>query len=351
MNNNNKKQLESSRESTSADEVFLAKMSYPPIDRWPCFEHLSLIVTTNKDELTVRILKYLKALSKLAAPNLKEALFVKVFVPFVLTYKDVKRANILGKICRKETVNVANPYDSGYGTPPEGGDKTQKSGAKVVQETGFDDEALKVCLTTIYLLLDKEVLRARFMKLGGVKCIVNFLGDEPSHLICLGILRLLATRGEEESTDETKQAESPDQIADSKPDGRAEVAEILLHSMLLLDVRQEHPQIDSTVSEFAQKIRISLHLPKVCQLLCQLWRTGFRVLRKNSLFKESFLKSGGHACVVTVLQMIKEFLFKAKSRSDVNLKDQVVSCVMLMECAMVVGLEFSEEQIDGVKVR
>ncbi|XP_028398812.1 lysosomal-trafficking regulator-like [Dendronephthya gigantea] len=349
MNNNNRKQLDSSRESTSADEVFLAKTTYPPIDHWPCFEHLSHIVITNKDELTVRILKYLKALSKLAAPNLKEALFVKVFVPFVLTYKDVKKTNILGKICRKMTVNVANPYDSGYGTPSEGGEKTEKSESKVVQESGFDDEALKVCLTAIYLLLDKEVLQARFMKLGGVKCIVNFLGDEPSHLICLGILRLLATPWGD-SLDETKETEGPAQIADSKQAGKAEVVEILLHSMLLLDARQENPQVDSTVSEFAQKIRISLRLPKVSQLLCQLWRTGFRVLRKNALFRESFLKSGGHAYVVTVLQVIKECLYKAKSRSDVHLKDQVVSCVMLMECAMAVGLEFGEEQVDGVQL-
>ena len=344
--NNSTKQLESSRESVSADEMFLTKESYPPIYHWSCFERLSHIVTTHKDELTVKILKYLKALSKLAAPNLKEALFIKVFLPFVLTYKDTNRTNTLSKICRKLTVNIVNPYDSGYGTPTEV--DTAKTG-----EGSVSEEALKICLTTIFMLLEKEALRSHFMKSRGVSCIVNFLGDESLHHVCLGVLQLLATHTDEGSAlsnEGTKQTEDPSKYTIAKPDSKAEVVRILLRSMLLLDPRQEDSQIDSPIGEFAQKIRISLHLPKVSQLLCQLWRTCFRVLKRNVSFRESFVKSGVHTCVVTVLQVVKECLYKAKSRSDVNLKNQIVSCVTLMECAMAVGLEFGEQQVDGVQV-
>ena len=337
----------------STDEVFLSNASYPPIEHWSCFEHLSHIVTTYKDELAVRILKYLKALSKLAAPNLKEALFIKVFLPFFLTYKDMNRANTLKKICRKETVNVVNPYDSGYGTPPEGDvAKTGKTGISTQegQESSVSEEALKVCLSTIFILLEKETLRKHFMKLNGVNCIVNFLGDEPLHRMCLEILKLLAVHVEEAprlSTEETK--DSPNSEV-SNSNLHTEVVNVLLQSMLLLDPTQENLHVDSPISEFAEKIRISLHLPKVSQLLCQLWRTCFRVLKRSVLFRESFVKFGGHTCVVTVLQVVKDCLYKAKSKSDVNLKNQIVSCVGLMECAMAVGLEFGEEPVDGVQV-
>jgi hypothetical protein len=182
---------------------------------------------------------------------------------------------------------------------------------------------------------------------------VNFLGDETLHHVCLGILQLLATHTDEGSAlsnEGTKQTEDPSKYTIAKPDSKAEVVRILLRSMLLLDPRQEDSQIDSPIGEFAQKIRISLHLPKVSQLLCQLWRTCFRVLKRNVSFRESFVKSGVHTCVVTVLQVVKECLYKAKSRSDVNLKNQIVSCVTLMECAMAVGLEFGEQQVDGVQV-
>ena len=354
--NNSTKQLESSRESGSADEVFLMKASYPPIDHWSCFEHLSRIVTTHKDELSVKILKYLKALSKLAAPNLKEALFIKVFLPFLLAYKDMNRTNTLNKICRKETINIVNPYDSGYGTPTEGDvAKTGKTGISTRdgQESNVSEEALKICLTAIFILLEKEALRSRFMKLGGVSCVVNFLGDESLHRIILGILKLLATHVEDGSTSSNEGPEQKENLSvdtSAKSDGKAEVVNVLLRSMLLLDPKQENSQIDSQISEFAQKIRVSLHLPKFSQLLCQLWRCCFRILKRNVFFRERFVKSGGHTCVVTVLQVVKECLYKAKSRCDMNLKNQVVPCVMLMECAMAVGLEFGEEQVDGVQV-
>ena len=351
--NSSTKQLESSRES---DEVFLTKASYPSIEHWSCFDHLSHIVTTHKDELTVRILKYLKALSKLAAPNLKGALFIKVFLPFFLAYKDTNRTNTLNKICRKETVNIVNPYDSGYGTPTEGdGAKTGKAGlsSKDDLESSANEEALKVCLSTIFILLEKDALKRHFMKLDGAGCIVNFLGDESLHRVCLEILKLLAIYVEEgfsSSSEETEGTRDSPTAIGAKPDRKVKVVNVLLHSMLLFDPTQESSNIEARNSEFAQKIRICLLLPKVCQLLCQLWRTCFWVLRRNILFGESFVKFGGHTCVVTVLQVVKECLYKAKSRSDVNLKNQVVSCVMLMECAMAVGLEFGEESVDGVQV-
>lgn len=347
------KQLESSRESASADEVFLTNESYPSIGHWSCFERLSHIVTTHRDELAVKILKYMKALSKLAAPNLKEALFVKVFLPFVLTCRDDIKTNTLSKICRKETVNFVNPYDSGYGTPTEAdAAKTLKSDSSS-QETAVSEEALKICLTTVLMLLEKDALRSSFMKLGGVSCIVNFFGDESLHHICLGILKLLATHVEATfSNDESEGTHFTGNSRDSyiKPDTKAEVFKILLRSMLLLEPREENLQIGSSISEFSQKIKIILYLPNVSQLLCQVWRTCFRVLKRNAFFRESFVKSGAHTCVITVLQVVKECLFKAKSRSDANLKNQFVSCILLMECAMAVGLEFGEEQVDGVQV-
>ena len=350
---NSTKQLESSRESVSADEVFLTKVHYPPIHHWSCFERLSSIVTSQKDELTVKILKSLKALSKMAAPNLKEALFIKVFIPFVLTFKDTDRANNLSTICCKMTVNIGNPYDSGYGTPTEG--DAGKTGVSVVstKESSLSEEALKICLATIFALLEKEALRSRFVKSGGLMCIVNFLGDHSLHNLCLEILRLLATHDEvglSSSNDGETQAQAPSTTTNLKHGSRREAAKILLRSMLLVDPKHDQSLLELSISDFAQKIRISLHLPKVCELLCQLWKTCFRVLKRNVFFQESFVRSGGPTCVVTVLQVVKECLYKAKSRSDVNLKNQVISCVNMMECAMAVGLGFGEEQVDGVQV-
>lgn len=352
--NNATKQLESSRESVSADEVFLTKVNYPSIDHWSCFERLSHIVTSQKDELTVKVLKFLKALSKMAAPNLKEALFIKVFLPFVLTYKDADKTNNLSTVCRKMTVNIGNPYDSGYGTPPEG--DTGKTGQSVssTTESSLSEEALKLSLATIFTLLEKEALRGRFAKLGGLMCIVNFLGDESLHHICLGILQLLATHQEEKlssSNEGGAQAGDVSTNPNVKRDSRNKAVKILLRSMFLVDPKQDDSLLDLSISEFAQKIRISLHLPKVSELLCQLWKTCFRVLKRNVFFRESFVKSGGPTCVVTVLQVVKECSYKAKSRSDVNLKNQVISCVNMMECAMAVGLSFGEEQVDGVQVQ
>ena len=301
----------------------------------------------------MKILKSLKALSKMAAPNLKEALFIKVFLPFVLTYKDVDKANNLSTICRKMTVKIGNPYDSGYGTPTEG--DVGKTGQSVssTKESSVSEEALKICLAAIFTLLEKEALRGRFVKLGGLMCIVNFLGDESLHHICLGILRLLATHEEERLTSSNEggtQAGDATMNSIAKHENRNEAVKILLRSMLLVDPRQDNSLLDLQISEFAQKIRISLHLPKVCELLCQLWKTCFRVLKKNVFFRESFVKSGGPTCVVTVLQVVKECLYKAKSKSEVNLKNQVISCVNMMECAMAVGLAFDEELVNGVQV-
>ena len=331
------------------EEVFFTNNICPAIDNWSCFERLSYIITTHKNELTVKILKYLKALSKLAPPNLKQALFIKVFLPFVLTCKDVARSSCFSKIYRKMAVSLTNPYDSGYGTPTEG-DATKGTAVSSSQEASHSEEALKISLTAILMLLEKQTLRSSFLKLGGVNCIVNFLGDKSLHRICLGILQVLASQREDSASEERKQNEDSPKDINVKPNGADEVVNVLLRSMLLLDPREGSSQIDSPVGDFAQKIQTSLCLPEVSQMLCQLWRCCFYVLKRNGIFRKSFLTHGGSMCIITVLQVVKERLYKAKSTSDVSLTNQIAPCILLMECAMVIGLEFSDELVDGVQV-
>lgn len=334
--------------SNSTDDVFLTSENYRSIDNWPCFDRLASIVTTSDVEIVLKTLKYLRSLSKIAIANLKHALFVKVFFPYLLTVNEKKRTNSFKEICQNVAVrNLRNPYDSGYGTPSE-----FDSGRKVSRIVGADrdlassEESIKICLNTILDLLEKERFRVEFTNPLAIECVVNFLGDPSLHQLCLEVLKMLAvTPNEETETADGKRSSTKTFYI--KPEDNLIVIRMFLRAMFMLQPMLHTPD-NVELNDFERKIRNTLSLPCVCRQVCQLWAACFHVLKQSVLFREGFLKYGGPASVVTILKLVKEFLYKAKTQSE--LKEHVLSCVKLMESAMAVGLEFAFELVDGVQV-
>ncbi|XP_046848177.1 lysosomal-trafficking regulator-like [Xenia sp. Carnegie-2017] len=334
--------------SNSTDDVFLTNENYRSIDNWPCFDRLASIVTTSDVEIVLKTLKYLRSLSKIAIANLKHALFVKVFFPYLLTINEKKRTNSFKEICQNVAVsNLRNPYDSGYGTPSE-----FDSGRKVSRIVGADrdlassEESIKICLNTILDLLEKERFRVEFMNPLAIECVVNFLGDPSLHQLCLEVLKMLAvTPNEETETADGKRSSTKTFYI--KPEDNLIVIRLFLRAMFMLQPMLHTPDYVE-LNDFERKIRNTLSLPCVCRQVYQLWAACFHVLKQSVLFREGFLKYGGPASVVTILKLVKEFLYKAKTQSE--LKGHVLSCVKLMESAMAVGLEFAFELVDGVQL-
>ena len=354
---------ENTLDSHDTDDVFLSETSEatsPGNERWSFLNQLYLLATENNGDLSITILTHLKVLAKFGSPQLREALFNEVILPFLLKYKDTKRANALSKVCEKLPLrHSSTPNDSSYDTPTEvcekGASTCNESGdasQRQKSENTVSDDALRISLTSLSNLLESECsLQTSFLNSDGVKSIVNFLGHESLHSICLGILQLLAEL-EDSNHDHEKSTknQSPETVSENKD---LIVVKILWRSMVLLDPIKDKTQKSSRsgvkLDEFAPKIECSLRSPKALRLLCQLWRTCLELLKTNSIFRELFVQSNGPSCVVVVLQVVKEYLKGVSSAYD-GIKDHVIGCVTFMEHAVAVGLEFEEEIIDNVQV-
>lgn len=336
----------------------------PGSERWAFLNHLFLLATKNNGDLSITILTHLKALVKFGSHQLREALFNEFILPFLLKYKDTKRENALSQMCEKLPLHRSGtPNDSGYATPTEVCEKNatkSKESADASQrqnsENAVSDDALRISLTSLLNILESECsFQTLFLNSDGVKSVVNFLGHESLHSICLGILQLLATQEDSKPSlrDQEKSAKNQSHEAVSEMKDLV-VVKILWRSMVLLDPTKDETQTSSTpevkLSEFASKVQRSLRSPKALRLLCQLWRTCLELLKTNGVFRELFVQSNGPSCVVVVLQVVKEYLKEVSSAYD-GIKDHVIGCVTFMEHAVAVGLEFEENIIDDVQVR
>lgn len=367
VRNNSSKLFEPPIDTAGSDEPLSGEANLATSltnDRWSCLGQLFLLATEQGNEVTVKIFKHVKTLAKFGSLQLREALFTKVIFPFVLKYKDMRKVNALSQVYKKLSLQVSNPYDSGYGTPNESCDIgiSQSEDSCTSQQpkpkTMISDDALRISLTSLLALLETDRSQRLFLNSGGVESIINFLGDESLNPICLGILEMLAEREERNSNSSKRRTKQDDSFKKRNHEMVSEnrdpvVVNILLRLMFLLDpTKKEQAKSDSLQTqliEFASKIRLGLTSPKVSGLLCQLWRSCLQVLRRNAFFRDLFVHSSGPSYVVVALKVVKEYLHKMDVDYEDN-KDQLTGCVKFMERAAAVGLEFEEELVDSVQV-